>query len=287
MEFACAAAMAGREVTVISSHIHPLKGFDPEAVAVLEAALPTLGAHGVEVDCGVRASRLEAVAGGIAVFTDEDERPVVADLVVNATGRVASVEGLGLDAAGVEASPKGVVVDRHLRAPGNPHVWAGGDVADNGRPSLIPTAVKDARVLTRNLEAAAEGGAGASLGSIDETPPATVAFTIPTIASVGLTEDAAKALHGDDLHVSCKALHTRKFYRQLGVEHAYFKLIFDGDRRLIGAHLVGPESEEVINLFAVAINEGCRESQLCDAVLTYPTVSAALQTAFRKIASNK
>lgn len=279
MEFACAAAMANREVTVISSHAHPLAGFDVDVVKVLEEELPTLGLHGVRILCGRRADRLEAVDGGIAVFTGDEAPAVVADLVVNATGRVPSVEGLGLEAAGVEVSKNGVVVDANLRCPGNPRVWAGGDVAATGRPSLIPTAVADSRVLAKNLAAAA---AGEALDEVRDVPPATVAFTVPTVASVGLTEAAARARHGDEVHVSAGSLATKKFYRQLGVHHASYKLIFDGQRRLVGAHLAGPHSEEVINVFAMAIGQGCDETQLCTAVLTYPTVTAALQTAHRK-----
>ncbi|BAM02754.1 dihydrolipoyl dehydrogenase family protein [Phycisphaera mikurensis] len=281
MEFACAAALAGREVVVIGSREHPLTGFDADAVAVLEAALPTLGPHGVRLVAGARATRLEPRGDGVAVFTDADAPAAVADLVVNATGRVASVDGLGLEAAGVEAGAAGVKVDATLRSPGNPRVWAGGDVADTGRPALIPTAVADARVLVKNLAAAANGGA---LLEVEDQPIATVAFTTPTLASVGLTEADARRAHGGALHVASGDLTTKKFYRQLGVEHAFYKLIFDADRRLIGAHLAGPESEEVVNVFAVAIHEGCSQSRLCDAVLTYPTVSAAMQAAYRKTA---
>ena len=282
MEFACAAALAGREVTVVASGEHPLNGFDADAVAVLEAALPTLGPHGVRLLPGARATKLERTGDGIAVFTDADTPAAVGDLVVNATGRVASIDGMNLDAAGVESSPRGVRVDDTLRCPGNPRVWAGGDVADTGRPSLIPTAVADARQLVKNLAAVADGREPEPVAT---HPPATVAFTVPTLASVGMTEAQARDVHGDGVLVSTGDLTTKKFYRQLGVEHAYYKLVFDTDRRLLGAHLAGPESEEVINVFALALDRCCSETELCDAVLTYPTVAMAMQSAFRKGAS--
>ena len=284
MEFACAAAMAGREVTVVSSNEHPLHGFDVDSVKVLEESLPTLGPHGVRLVRGARATRLERRGDRVAVFTDGDEPAAVAHLVVNATGRVPSVEGLNLEAAGVEASRKGVKVGDTLRCPGNPRVWAGGDVAGTGRPALIPTAVADARLLVRNLAAA---DAGEPLEELERIPPATVAFTIPTLASVGVTEAEAREAHGDAIHLSAGRLETKKFYRQLGVEHASYKLVFDADRRLIGAHLAGPGSEEVINAFAVALHECCDEDRLCDGILTYPTVTAAIQSAYRKVAKHR
>ncbi len=249
---------------------------------MLEAALPTLGPHGVRLLPGARATKLERTGDGIAVFTDADTPAAVGELVVNATGRIASIDGMNLDAAGVEGSPRGVRVDDTLRCPGNPRIWAAGDVADTGRPSLIPTAVADARRLARNLAAVAEGASPSPSPAVATHPPATVAFTVPTLASVGLTEAQAREAHGDGVHVSSGHLTTKKFYRQLGVEHAYYKLVFDADRRLLGAHLAGPESEEVINVFALALDRCCSETELCDAVFTYPTVAMAMQSAFRK-----
>ena len=284
MEFACAAAMAGREVAVVGSRAHPLDGFDVDAVEVLEASLPTLGPHGVRLVAGARVTRLQRRGDRVAVFTDGDAPAAVAHLVVNATGRVPSVEGPSLGAAGVETTPGGVVVDDTLRSPGNPRVWAGGDVAGTGRPALIPTAVADARLLVKNLAAA---DAGEPLEALERVPPATVAFTIPTLASVGMTEAQAREAHGDGVLLSTGRLEGKKFYRQLGVEHAYYKLVFDPERRLLGAHLAGPESEEVINAFAVALHECCDEDRLCKGVLTYPTVTAAVQSAYRKVAKRR
>ena len=109
MEFACAAALAGREVTVIASGDHVLKGFDVDVVKTLEAGLPDLGAHGVRVIAGGRAGSVTKGDDGLTVHADDEAATalVTADLVVNATGRVASIEGMNLAAAGVEASPAG------------------------------------------------------------------------------------------------------------------------------------------------------------------------------------
>jgi len=281
MEFACAAAIAGREVTVITPGDHVLKGFDPDVVATLEAGLPGLGPHGVRVIHQRRVGSVTKGADGLTVHADDNEATalVTADLVVNATGRVASIEGMNLAAAGVEASKRGVVVDAYLRSPGNPRVWAGGDVVDGKRPPLIPTAVDDGRTLKHNLFAAESENAWRKRA---DTPPASVAFTTPAVAGVGMTESEARDAHGDGAQVITTDLSGKKYFRQLGQKHASCKLIFDADERLIGAHLAGESADEVINVFALALGQCCDGDGLCDATLTYPSVTAALQTAFRK-----
>ncbi len=284
MEFACAAAMAGRQVTVVATQDHVLAGFDPDIVATLEAALPTLGPHGVTVIPNRRAGSFSSTPDGITVHANDAAATalVTADLVVNTTGRVASVDGLDLAAAGITAGPRGVEVDKHLRCPGNPRVWAGGDVADNGRPALIPTAVDDARVLAHNLFQAA-GDAELQTRPVDK-PQASVAFTLPAVAGVGLTEAQARRQHGPGLHVAQGNFATKKFFRELGQPHVAWKMIFAPDRRLLGAHLAVEGSDEVINLLALSLGQIPEDAALYHATLTYPSVSSAVQTAFRKAA---
>lgn len=297
MEFACAAAVAGHAVTVVTPADHTLEHFDPDVVSVMEDALPGLGCHGVTLIPNRRVGAItKNDAGELTLYADDtnaDAAPpqdatklATVDLVVNAAGRVPSIDTLSLDAAGVEYTRRGVVVDEHLRCPGNPRVWAGGDVADNGRPALIPTAVDDARVLTHNLFTPAPGSSAgdgdSGLKTRSDAPPASVAFTAPPVAGVGLTEAQARKQHGDTIHLSGGSLATKKFFRELGQAHVAFKLIFDADRQLIGAHYVGESADEVVNLFGLALGHVGDTHPLYSATLTYPSVSSALQTAFRK-----
>ena len=282
MEFACAAAMAGREVTVVATRAHVLAGFDPDIVSTMEAALADLGPHGVTVVPNQRVGSVTQTKEGVTVHANDDAATALAtaDLVVNTTGRVASVDGMNLDAAGVKVSRRGVVVDGHLRTD-NPAIWAGGDVADNGRPALIPTAVDDARVLAHNLFVAADESQWQPRPA---KAHASVAFTLPAVSGVGLTEDEARDAHGDAVHVAGGNFATKKFFRELGQPHVAWKMIFGPDRRLIGAHLAAEGSDEVINLLGLTLGQIPEESALYNATLTYPSVSAAVQTAFRKAA---
>ncbi|MEM9417450.1 MAG: NAD(P)/FAD-dependent oxidoreductase [Planctomycetota bacterium] len=280
MEFAGAAALSGHEVTVVTPGDHVLKGFEPEIVAVMEAALPDLGEYGVQIIPNRRVGSVTQSADGLTIHANDGDATalVTADLVVNTSGRVASVAGLNLDAAEIEVTPHGIAVDEHLRCPGNPRFWAGGDVADNGRPALIPTAVDDARVLAHNLFKAESED---ELRTRSAAPHASIAFTTPPVASAGLTEAQARAKHGE-IHVAGGNLATKKFYRELGQPHAAYKFIFNADRHLIGAHYTGESADEVINLLGLALDQPGETHPLFNATLTYPSVSSALQTAFRK-----
>ena len=273
MEFAGVAAAAGARVTVLEMGTYPLGQFDQDVVRELLAAYEDLGVHvltqrkveairplerGFEVDCGGAAPTIEA------------------DLVVNATGRVPSIDGLDLDAAGIDHGKAGVKVDSHLRSVSQPHVWAAGDVADTGRPPLTPTASEDGRVVAHNLLNPD------ALREQIQTPVASVAFTLPPVASAGMSEQAAREAYGDGIEVAAGSMAGWKHFRQQNEKHAYYKLIFDPDTKLIGAHLVGADCDEVINMFATALDSGCDKASLCDTTLAYPTVGFNLQNVFAK-----
>jgi glutathione reductase (NADPH) len=281
MEFACASAIAGHEVSVIATRDHTLAGFDSDIVAIMEQALPNLGPHGVRVIPNRRVGSVtKNTAGELTVHANDSDATalVTADLVVNASGRVASIDTLNLDACGVTHSHNGIVVDNHLRCPGNIRFWAGGDVADNGRPALIPTAVDDARILAHNLFTA---GSDTELKHRSVAQQCSVAFTTPAVAGAGFTELEARSQYGDHIHVAGGSMSNKKFFRELGQSHIAYKYIFDQDRRLLGAHFTGEGADEVINLFGLALGHVGDNHPLYAATLTYPSVSAALQNAFR------
>lgn len=277
MEFAGVAAVAGSEVTVVEAGDYPLKPFDRDAVRTVMAALTDLG---VTILTRRRVTAVESLdAGkGFRVVTGEQEPAINADLVINASGRVPSLNGLNLDAVGIAHGKAGLQVDEFLRSTSHHHVWAAGDVADNHRAPLTPTASEDGRVVAHNL---IHGPTRTRFTS----PVASVAFTLPPIAGVGLSESDAREKFGN-IEVVAGDMSTWKHFRQQGEKHATFKLIFCDQQLLRGAHLVGAECEEVINLFALAIGEGCHKDTLCDATFGYPTVAFNLLSKFKTHAAS-
>ncbi|EKV31660.1 glutathione reductase [Caenispirillum salinarum AK4] len=269
-EFACIAARAGAAVTVVQRGPRMLKGFDPDLVAILMERFRALG---IDVRTDSQVTGIEQHKDGYRVTLDHKEEgasTVKADLVVHAAGRVAQVADLDLQAAGVAAEKGRLTLDRTLRSTTNPAVWAVGDAAQKG-PPLTPVASHDARVVVANL--LEDAGAGPDYRAVP-----TVAFSLPPIASVGLTAAEARA-RVKPVRQSC-GFAADWFTARHNAERAYgYKvLIEEGTERVLGAHLVGPHADEVINVFALAIRQGLTTSDLKDVMFAYPTTSSDIHS---------
>src|SRR5262249_44463728 len=155
---------------------------------------------------------------------------------------------LDLETAGVKREKRGVSVNEFLQSVSNPAVYAGGDAAASG-PPLTPKASHDVEVLVTNL-----------LQGNRRTPNypgiASAVFTLPPIAPAGVTEEAARA---GGLKFRTNRQETSGWFntRRVGETVAAFKiLVEEGSGRVLGAHLLGPHADEVINVFSVAIRLG-------------------------------
>ena len=110
-----------------------------------------------------------------------------------------------------------------------------------------------------------------NLRTPDYSGVASVVFTVPPLATVGLSEQAARE---QGLRVRTNHQNTSKWYssRRVGEEYSGIKvLVEEGSGRILGAHLLGPQAEEVINLFAVAIRAGLTATDLNGMMFAYPT----------------
>ena len=259
-EFAWLARMAGCEVTILHRSARALKGFDEQLVASLVERYRALGIR-VLLEAPVSGVRREAA--GLVVESAAGE--VAADLVVHGAGRMADVDRLGLDAIGVAFGKRGVHVDEHLRSPGNPHVWAAGDAADMGLP-LTPVASRQGKVVAAGIlgeEASYDGRAVPS-----------VVFSDPPLAAVGMSATEAEQLGGA---ATVKRIDMSGWFtqRRLGQTHAGAVIVADAaSGRLLGAHLLGVNAEEVINVFALAIRHELTAQDLLAMTWTYPTATS-------------
>ena len=192
---------------------------------------------------------------------------VAADLVVHGAGRVADLAGLGLDAAGIEAGPRGVRVDEHLRSVDDAHVWAAGDAADKGLP-LTPVASKEGKVVAAGIlgeDAVYDGRAVPS-----------VCFSDPPLAAVGMST-AEAADRGDAVHVERADASEWFSQRRVGQTHAGMAVVTDAaSGRLLGAHLLGVNADEVVNVLALAIRHGLTAADLTAMTWSYPTATSDL-----------
>jgi glutathione reductase (NADPH) len=261
-EFSHIAARAGAQVTVLQRGERTLTQFDAELVGWLMESFRVIG-----VDVRTRTSvqtiekrgnifRLQAASAGQNLEVD-------ADLVVHAAGRGPALEGLDLGAAGVHTEKGRLKLNEYLQSISNPSVYAAGDAAQAG-PPLTPVSSHDAKVVATNM---VEG----NRSKPDYTGVPSVAFTIPPIAAVGLSESAARG-QGLKFRVNHQKASDWFTARQAAEPVYGFKvLVEDGSERILGAHLVGPQADEVINLFALAIRNRVSARDLKATMFAYPT----------------
>jgi glutathione reductase (NADPH) len=262
-EFAHIAARAGAQVQVLHRGSRPLEKFDPDLVSLLMQASRELG---IEVHVNRAVVAIERQGDHLLVHarTGAQEHTVEADLVVHAAGRVPEIDRLHLETAGIAYEKDGVSVNEYLQSVTNPAVYAAGDAVASGGFPLTPVAGMQGGIVARNL-----------LEGNRQTPNYTgipsVVFTTPPLARVGLLEDAARA---QGLRFTTHHEDTSGWYssRRVALRHTAFKtLVEEGTERILGAHLLGLHTEEVINLFALAIRTGLRASDLKQMVYAYPT----------------
>jgi pyruvate/2-oxoglutarate dehydrogenase complex dihydrolipoamide dehydrogenase (E3) component len=256
MEMAQAHRRLGCDVTVIEP-FRALGRDDPEAVAHVTASLK---AEGVAIEEGAVPVRVGRSDHGIEIVLD-DGRTLAGSHLLVATGRVATVDGLDLDKAGVETTQAGVKVDDRLRST-NRRVYAIGDVA--GGMQFTHVAGYHAGVIVRSMLF------GLPAKARTEHIPR-VTYTAPELAQVGLTEAEARAAHGAALEVvradfagNDRAVATRRTEGFLKV------MVCKG--RPVGATLVGPGAGEHIALWALALSARLKMSAIAGMVAPYPTM---------------
>ncbi|HEV8408066.1 MAG TPA: NAD(P)/FAD-dependent oxidoreductase, partial [Sphingomicrobium sp.] len=261
-EFADVAAHAGAQVTVLEQAERMLAPFDPDLVGWLMEKFRELG---IDVRLKTRVTAIERSAGGFSVRASSNGKDEVfeADLVVHAAGRVPDLEPLDLATAGVEVEKGRLKLNEFLQSVSNPAIYAVGDAAMNG-PPLTPVSSHDAKVAAANM-----------LKGNHRKPNylgvPSVAFTIPPIASVGLSERQARE-KGLKFRIRSEKVPDWYTARRIA-ETAYgFKvLIEEGTDHILGAHVIGPSGDEVINVFALAIRKGLTAEDLKTTIFAYPT----------------
>lgn len=301
-EFAHIAARAGAKVTIIHRGKQPLEHFDPDLVNRLVQRSKDIGID-VILQAAVKSIDKSSSSSTTTNFNNEDRNKLVvhysssssssdlskenkqksdddmttsssstaveADMVVHGAGREPNIDGLNLaDAGGVQYTHRGITVNEYLQSVSNPAVYAAGDVVANMGLPLTPVASYDGAVVANNLIK------GNTMKS-NYTGLPSVVFTIPPLVSVGMQEKEAK-----DQRLRFKIKHEDTSgwasSRRVGETCAAFKVLIEEDtNQILGAHILGPHAEEIINIFSLAIRLGLTTKDLNDPILyTYPTNSS-------------
>jgi glutathione reductase (NADPH) len=261
-EFSHLAARAGVHVTVLQRAERMLPAFDPDLVGWL---MEKFGELGIDVRLRSTVHRIDKTAGGFIVHasTDSREQEVATDLVVHAAGRKPDLEALDLSAGRVASENGRVELNEFLQSVSNPRVYAAGDAAGRG-PPLTPVSGHDGGVVARNL-------LDGNRHRPDYRGVPSVAFTIPPIARVGLSEAEARA---KGIKFRKRSEKVPDWYTAVRLNeplYGFKTLVEEGTHRILGAHLVGPHAEEVINLFSLAIRHELTANDLKGTMFAYLT----------------
>ena len=257
VEFAHIFAGFGADVSLVHRDTHVLRGFDPD---VREAATRGLEAAGVEV---LACAEL-AVTGSTLIVGD---RRIEVDLAMAAIGREPASKGLGLRELGIALDGRGaIVVDEYSRS-SVPHIYAVGDVT--GRVALTPIAIREGHAVAETLF-------GDRPTAIHHHLIPTAVFAQPAIATIGLTEPAARA-SGHDVTIFRARFRPMRYALSGRDESVVIKLVVDRPTdKVLGLHMVGPDAPEIIQAAAIAITMGATKADLDRTFALHPTTAEEL-----------
>jgi glutathione reductase (NADPH) len=266
VELGCMFHGFGSEVTLVHRGRLFLNGFDGDVRTHLDEELRK---RGLGLRFRRHVSSVERTGTEPLRVTLDDGEVLEVDAVLSAIGRAPRTAGLGLENVGVRTDERGAIqVDAAFRT-SVPGIYAVGDAID--RIALTPVALAEGSVVATNLF-----GSGRCAASYEGVPSAV--FSNPPIATVGLTEDEARAEH-DAVDIYKSTFRPLKQTLAGGEEKTLMKLVVErASDRVLGVHMVGPDAAEVIQGFAVALKCGATKAQFDATLGIHPSAAEELVT---------
>ncbi|MBT5047181.1 MAG: dihydrolipoyl dehydrogenase [Rhodospirillaceae bacterium] len=268
MEFASFYRDLGAEVTVVEvlDRVLPVEDADISALA-----LKSFRDQGMTIHTGVTVKGLKSGADNVTatVETAEGSQDITVDRVILAVGIVGNVEDIGLEGTKIEVDRAHIVIDQWM-ATGEPGVYAIGDVV--GPPWLAHKASHEGVICVEHI-------AGLDTHPLDTSNIPGCTYCRPQIASVGLTEEAAKE-QGYEVKIGKFPFVGNGKAIALGDTNGLTKTVFDAKTgALLGAHMIGPEVTEMIQGYVIARTTEATEAELMHTVFAHPTISETMHEA--------
>ncbi|MCB9421224.1 MAG: dihydrolipoyl dehydrogenase [Ardenticatenaceae bacterium] len=266
MEFAYMWANYGVDITILEMLPHLLPNEEPEVSDVVEKAYKKMG---VKFFTGTAVSALEKTDNGVKVSL-ADGTAMEADKAMVAINFMPNIEGIGLEAAGVELTGRGnIAIDAQMRT-NVPNIYAIGDVATDYRLAHIASAMG---------MVAAETIAGHDTTPLDFRMMPRATYCVPQVASFGYTEAQAKEA-GYEINVGQFPFQANGKALGLGERDGFIKIIADAKYgEILGAHMVGPDVTELLPELTLAHNAELTAEEIARNVHAHPTLSEALMEA--------
>ena len=265
-EFASIFNGLGAHVTQLYRGEQILRGFDVDIRHFVAAEMKK---KGVDIRVGAKVQALEANGDGSTTVVLGDGSTLVADAVLNATGRAPNTAGLGLEAVGVKLDLNGAVLVDDRYCSSVPSIYAIGDVID--RVQLTPVALAEAMALVDDLFGGAER-------HVDYLHIPTAVFTHPNIGTIGLSEGDARGRF-EKIRVYRSEFKPLRHTLSTSSERTLMKLVVDdANDRVVGLHMVGADAGETIQGFAVAMKAGATKAVFDATLGIHPTAAEEFVT---------
>ena len=263
MEFAGIFNALGSKVTIVNRTDVVLRGYDR---AVVDRLVDITRARGIEYRMDSQLLAVEERDDG-TLLADIGSEKIEADTILVATGRKPNTDGLGLENAGIETGRRGEIpVDEYNRTSCE-SVYAVGDVTD--RVQLTPVAIREGHAFADTVF----GGNPRSI-AYDHIPAAV--FSQPPIAGVGLTEEEAQAQYGR-VKVYSSDFRPMKNIFSPNPERGLYRMVVDEESgKVLGLHMIGPESPEILQAAAIAIRAGLTKEDFDATVALHPSMAEEL-----------
>ncbi len=271
LEFATIFNLLDTEITVVEMLPTLFPNEEPE---VGEFLIRNLRKEGMEVFVNSKVTEVNKVNNGVEVkiLSPTEEATKNVDKVLMAVGRRPNIDRKHLEDIGVKTTKRGIVVDDRMQTSAKT-VWAAGDAVD---PHLLANvAIREAKVAVANI-------AGENVIMEYDLIPRCV-FTIPEVASVGLTEKQAKGkgLEIRSVRISFSAQNFRAMASNK--KEGFIKIVVLDDGRILGATIVGASASDLISEFTLAIKNEMTAEEMSDLIYVHPSFSEVLQVALEKI----
>ena len=242
----------GAEVTIVQRASQLLPREEPEVAAFIRDRFER---EGIRILLSTNPVRIEPDKTVVL----QDEMLSCAEILV-AVGRRSTLEGLGLEAAGVATNERGIVVNGALQT-SQAHIYAVGDC--NGGPQFTHWAEQEARIATRNALFK-----GRDKRSMERIP--WVTFTDPEVARVGLTLAEAKDAHVHEVKMSVVDRAVCE-----GDSEGFIRVVVDSRDRILGVHIVGLDAGEALTEWVLAMDHGITLEEIGRSIHVYPTLARA------------
>lgn len=264
VEFAGIFNGLGVDVTLVYRGDEIMRGFDADIRSHLRSEMVK---KGITVLLNTDVSEIAEESNGYEIHLS-DGQSLMAGQVMYATGRVPNVAGLGLDKAGVETHPNGAIkVDAYSQTSVD-NIYAVGDVTD--RAQLTPIAIREGAAFAQTVF-------NKSPQKVDHSIIPTAVFSQPPIGTVGMTEAAAREDYEIDVYRS--VFRPMKHTLSGSEEKTLMKLLVDKKSdKVLGLHIVGPDSGEMIQAFGIAVTMGATKADFDATVAVHPTAAEELVT---------